>query len=286
MSYIDKTLIWNDEVSLAVLDTTDLVAEAIERHRLSPTAAVALGKTMTVAAYLCSWLKGGDDSLSVTVSGNGVGGKICVSGNGRLEMRGFLEHPDAVAVRSDGEPDVCACVGDEGTVTVIREEEGYFPFTGTCGLVSGDIAQDFSAYFARSEQRPTAIVLEVRMSSEGKCLGAGGFMLQPLPFAGEESRKRMERSVGELSAAFRSGGAEAVLNSLCVGKADRRTVYYRCHCSSEKIADLICSLGRKEAEALVREEGKISVHCHYCNTDYSFDGEEVDKLFSVREENT
>jgi molecular chaperone Hsp33 len=286
-SQILKTLVWGDSVSLAVLDTTSLVNEGIARHRLSPVAAAAFGRTLTAAAYLCSWLKGKDSSLSVTVDGVGAGGKICVAGDGNLFMRGFIERPDVqLPPRADGKLDVGGCVGKRGTLTVIRDDKNGLPFTGTCPLVSGEIAEDFSAYFLTSEQLPTAVALGVQIGTDGTCLGAGGVFLQPLPGAGEEILQRAEREIrkfSSVSSMIAQCGAEGVLKEVESVPFHARELFYRCHCSREKIAQLVLSLGKADAEALVREEGRISVHCHYCNTDYDFNEEAVSALFSRKE---
>ena len=248
ISQIYKTLIWNESVSLAVLDTTALINEAIRRHSLTPVAAAALGRTLTASAYLCSWLKNKAGSLSVTVDGGGAGGKIFVSGDGSLNMRGFIADPAVqLPPRADGKLDVGACVGKNGTLRVVQDDGRGIPFVGTSELVSGEIAEDFSAYFLTSEQRPTAIALGVKIGPDGTCVGAGGVFLQPLPNAGEE----------------------------CL----RRVVRFRCHCSAKKTGGLVLALGRDEAERILAEEGEISVHCDFCNTDYKFNDEQVVKLF-------
>lgn len=286
-SKILKTLVWGNAVSLAVLDTTALVNEAISRHALSPVAAAAFGRTMTATAYLCSWLKG-KGSLSVTVNGGGAGGKICVSGDGELNLRGFIENPAVeLPPRADGKLDVGACVGTNGTITVIRDDLTGLPFTGTCALVSGEIAEDFSAYFLTSEQRPTAVALGVKIGTDGKCIGAGGVFLQPLPGASEEILCRAEeeiRKFSALSSLIAEKGAEGVLQSVENVPFDEREVRYRCFCSRERTKSLVLSLGEKDAKALLDEQGKISVHCHYCNTDYEFDRKSVALLFG--KENT
>ncbi len=289
ISKIFKTLIWDGEVSFSVLDSTALVNEAIRRHRLTPVAAAALGRTMSATAYLCSWLKSADSSLSVTVAGGGAGGKICVSGDGDLHMRGFVENPDVdLPPRADGKLDVGAFVGREGTLTVIRDDGEGIPFVGTCELLSGEIAEDFSAYFLKSEQRPTAIALGVKIGTNGECLGAGGAFFQPLPGAREETVARIEALMGSfanISTRIEREGAEGILASVerdCA--VAERDVLYRCHCSRARIKNLILSLGKEEAESILEEQGMISVHCHYCNTDYRFGADEVRALLGGRNE--
>ncbi len=279
-----KTLILGEEVSLAVCDTTSLVDEAIRRHHLSPVAAAALGRTMSATAYLCSWLKGEESSLSVTVNGGGPGGKICVAGDGKMHLRGFAEHPDiSLPPREDGKLDVGGFVGRKGVLTVIRDDGEGIPFVGTSELVSGEIAEDFSAYFFSSEQRPTALSLGVKIGTDGHCLGAGGIFFQPLPGASEESISRIEALIGgfsHISTLIEEQGAAGLIRSLSPEtEPETREIFFKCHCSRERIASIILSLGEEEARSIVQEEGKVSVYCHYCNTTYDFTGKDLDEIF-------
>ena len=283
VSMIYKALVFEKAVSLAVLDTTALVNEAIRRHRLSPVAAAALGRTMTAAAYLAGGPKEDASSPSASVAGDGAGGKIGACSDGGLNVRGFIEHPGVeLPPRADGKLDVGGCVGRSGTLTVIRDDGEGIPFVGTSELVSGEIAEDFSAYFLTSEQRPTAIALGVKIAPDGTCSGAGGVFLQPLPGADEETLVRTERAIGAyaaLSSVIEREGAQRILHDFDITGLSEREVRFRCHCSRERAASAVLSVGRKEAENIVREEGSIVVHCHYCNTDYTFDGEDVARLF-------
>ncbi len=287
-SIIYKALIWNGTVSMAVLDTTALVNEAIRHHALTPVAAAALGRTMTATAYLCSWLKEEESSLSVTIAGNGPGGKICVAGDGRLFMRGFVEHPELdLPPRSDGKLDVGGFTGSEGTLTVIRDDGEGIPFVGTSALVSGEIAEDFSAYFLSSEQRPTGIALGVRIDTDCSCMAAGGLFLQPLPGAGEEVLDRIEeamRGYGSISSLLATEGANGIFARFGLPVPQGREIFFRCHCSRERVENLILSLGKEEAEAILRDEGEVSVYCHYCNTTYRFGQEEIQALFKGENE--
>ncbi len=282
-SVILKTLILDGEVSLAVLDTTALVEEAIRRHALTPVAAAALGRTMSATTYLCSWLKDGESSLSVTVCGNGAGGKICAAGDGDLHLRGFVENPQAdLPPRGDGKLDVGGFVGHTGTLTVVRDDGEGIPFVGTSELVSGEIAEDFSAYFLTSEQRPTAFALGVKIAPDGHCLGAGGVVMQPLPGASEEAISAVEAKMGQffaVSTLIEERGAEGVLRMLTDAPFEARSIAFRCSCTREKVENLILSLGMEEAEAVLKEEGEIAVHCHVCNTTYRFGAEEIYALF-------
>ena len=278
-----RGLIYNEEVSLAVADTTALVNEAIRIHGLSPLSAAALGRTLTVAAYMCSSLKTEGSALSVTIKGDGVGGPIYVSGDRLLHMRGYIDNPQAaLPPNALGKLDVGGCVGRNGYLSVVRDDGENRPFVGTTPLVSGEIGEDFAAYFAYSEQLPTAIAVGVKISREGNCLGAGGVFLQPLPGASEESIAKAEKAIGQfgaVSSLLQEMNAEALAEKY-FGNV---TFYklkpeYKCNCSRNYIEGILAAMGEEELRSVVAEQGKISVHCHYCNTDYEFSPEEAEEI--------
>ena len=278
-----RGLIYNEEVSLAVADTTALVNEAIRIHGLSPLSAAALGRTLTVAAYMCSSLKTEGSALSVTIKGDGVGGPIYVSGDRLLHMRGYIDNPQAaLPPNALGKLDVGGCVGRNGYLSVVRDDGENRPFVGTTPLVSGEIGEDFAAYFAYSEQLPTAIAVGVKISREGSCLGAGGVFLQPLPGASEESIQKAEEAIGQfgaVSSLLQEMSAEALAEKY-FGNV---TFYklkpeYKCNCSRNYIEGILAAMGEEELRSVVAEQGKISVHCHYCNTDYEFSPEEAEEI--------
>ena len=278
-----RGLAYGDEVSLAVADTTALVNEAIRIHGLSALSAAALGRTLTVAAYMCSSLKEERGALSVSVKGNGVGGNIYVSGDKALHMRGYIENPHAeLPPNASGKLDVGGCVGREGYLSVVRDDGENIPFVGTTPLVSGEIGEDFAAYFAYSEQLPTAIAVGVKIGTDGNCLGAGGVFLQPLPGASEESVNRAAeaiRSFGAVSSMLEKHSAEEILREY-FGAVKFYTLEpeYKCNCSRNYIEGILAAMGEKEIRAVIAEQGKIDVHCHYCNSDYTFSPEDAEEI--------
>ncbi len=278
-----RGLIYDGEVSLSVADTTALVNAAIRIHDLSPLAAAALGRTLTVAAYMCSSLKTDGSALSVSIKGDGAGGPIYVSGDKALHMRGYIDDPHvSLPPNALGKLDVGGCVGQNGTLTVVRDDGDNIPFVGTTPLVSGEIGEDFAAYFAYSEQLPTAIAVGVKISKEGECLGAGGVFLQPMPGAGEESIAKAERAIGQFSAVsslLESMSAEELAEKY-FGKVDfyAQIPEYKCNCSRNYIEGVLAAMGAEELRSIIREQGKISVHCHYCNTDYVFTPGETEEI--------
>ena len=278
-----RGLICGGEVSIAVAETTQLVNEAIRIHGLSALSAAALGRTLTAAAYMCSSLKEDNGALSVSVKGDGVGGSIYVSGDKALHMRGYIENPHAeLAPNALGKLDVGGCVGKNGTLTVVRDDGQNVPFVGTTPLVSGEIGEDFAAYFAYSEQLPTALAVGVKIGTDGTCLGAGGVFLQPMPGASEKSIRFVEENIakfGAVSSILQEKTAEQLLAEY-FGEVQFYTLFpeYKCNCSRNYIEGVLAALGEKELRETVAEQGKIEVHCHYCNTDYVFTPRDVEEI--------
>ena len=182
-----KTLVFENQFSLSILDTTEMVNRAIEIHDLSPVASAALGRTMTVCTYMSSGLKSQKDKLYVTVAGDGPLGKITVCGNGELQMRGAVDNPYVdIPLKPNGKLDVGGAVG-KGRLTVVKSMGLKEPYSGSSELVNGEIAEDFTKYYFYSEQQPIAVALGVKIGVDGKCVGAGGVILAALPFATEKN---------------------------------------------------------------------------------------------------
>lgn len=285
MDKIIKTLIFDGQLSLTVLDTTDIVNEAIKIHGLSATSAAALGRTLTIASFMASGLKNEEDALTVTVAGNGPCGKITVCGNGKLYMRGSVENGKAdLPKRADGKLDVGGLVGKKGRLTVIKSMGLKENYSGTAELVSGEIAEDFASYYAYSEQLPTAIALGVKINTDLTCSGAGGVVVQALPFASEDSLCKADaimRGLNNVSSLISESGAEGIMEKFFGAKpegGEYRPVY-KCLCSEEKTKEILKSLGKIECLDIIKEEGSVKVGCEFCNTEYVFTENDIEKLF-------
>ena len=284
MNKLLKTIVFNNEITLSVLDTTDMVNEAIRIHNLSPVCAAALGRTLTVCTFMSSNLKNQSDKLSVTVKGDGAGGKITVCGNGDLDMRGFIDNPNVqLPLRADGKLDVGGVVGKNGSLVVVRSMGLKEPYTGSCKLVSGEIAEDFTAYYAFSEQQPTAMALGVKIGKDGKCVGAGGVIVQALPGASENSlflAEQIVKDCANVSSIIEEHGAEWIVKELFFSdKFDEYHPKYNCLCSREYIEKVLISLGKDELLDIIEKEGSIKVDCQFCDKIYEFDLSDVDGLF-------
>lgn len=284
MNKLLKGLIFNDEISLSVLDTTDMVNEAIEIHKLSPVCAAALGRTLTVCTFMASNMKNEKDKLSVTVAGDGAGGKITVCGNGKLQMRGFIDNPQVdLPLRADGKLDVGGLVGRNGRLTVVRSMGLKEPYSGSSKLVSGEIAEDFTAYYAYSEQQPTAIALGVRIGKDLKCVGAGGVIMQVMPNASDAAICMAEDVMSQLtnvSSLIEEIGAEGIIDRF-IGevKYTEYTPEYKCLCDKNYIEKVLISLGKTELDDIIEKEGEIVVDCQFCNKKYKFTKEDIQRFF-------
>jgi molecular chaperone Hsp33 len=283
MNKLLKTLVFNNEISLSVLDTTEMVNKAMEIHKLTPLAAAALGRTMTVCTFMSSNLKNRGDKLSVTVKGDGVGGKITVCGNGHLQMRGSIDNPYAdLPLRADGKLDVGGCVGKNGRITVVKSMGLKEPYSGSSALVTGEIAEDFTAYYAYSEQQPTAMAIGVLIGRDETCIGAGGIIIQPMPNCSDESIDKAEKLIsqfGDVSAKINAIGAEGIIKEYFAEyDFTEYNPKYVCNCSKEYIDGILLTLGEEELYDTVEKEGKIEVCCHFCDKKYVYYKEDVDKL--------
>ncbi len=283
MNRLIKTLVYDNQLTLSVLDTTDLVNQAIEIHKLSPLSAAALGRTLTIASFMASGLKNDSDKLSVTLAGDGVGGTITVSGNSKLEMRGCIDNPRAnLPLRLDGKLDVASCVG-KGRLSVVRSMGLKEPYVGSSRIVSGEIAEDFTAYYTYSEQVPTAIALGVKIGRDYKAEGAGGLILQVLPNASDEAISKAEEVMqhfSNISTLIKEKSIEEIISEYFGETAplEEYNPVYKCLCSKEYIESILISMGEKELRDIIKEQGKISVNCQFCEKDYVFDAEQVERL--------
>lgn len=282
MGKLLKTLIYDNQISLALLDTTDIVNKAIKYQGLTPLTAAALGRSITIGSYMASSLKSEKDTLIINVSGSGVGGRITVLGNGKLQMRAEIQNPKAMLpLKSNGKLDVAGCVG-EGRITVVKNMGLKEPYSGSSKIISGEIAEDFTAYYAYSEQQPTAIALGVLVDKKVKCLGAGGLILQPLPNCSEEAICKAEELIThftDISKSIYALGLDGIIDEyFSEYEFDEYNPIFKCLCSKRNTDKILKGLGEKELYDILREEGKIEIDCHFCGKKYIYFKEDVDKL--------
>lgn len=286
MGIIYKTLIYDGQISLSVLDTTDVVNKAIELHGLTPLCAAGLGRALTVASFMATSLKDENEKLSVTIDGNGVGGKIVVCADGNLNVRGSIVNPHAdLPLKPNGKLDVGGLVGNEGMITVVKNLGLKEPYVGKCKLVSGEIGEDFAAYYAYSEQQPTAIAVGVLVKND-KCIGAGGVILQPLPDCAEENIGKAEKLIAEFSDVSRKineiGIDGIVKKYFDEYEFTKYETQYKCGCSREYVDKVLIALGKKELSDIIEKDGKIEVCCEFCDKKYVYGQKDVEELFGEK----
>ena len=282
MGKIYKTLIFDGQISLSVLDTTDVVNEAIRLHKLTPVCAAALGRTLTVTAFMASQLKGEDERLSVTINGNGAGGKIIAAADSKLNVRGAIDNPTIdLPLKANGKLDVGGVVGNSGYITVVKNLGLKEPYVGRSELVSGEIGDDFAAYYAYSEQQPTAIAVGVLIKNE-RCIGAGGVIIQPLPDCTEENLVKAENLVNkfsDVSKQISETGVEGIIEKYFKGYYfNAFDVRYKCNCSDEYVRKVLITLGEKELYDAIEKDGKIEVCCQFCDKKYVYYKKDVDEF--------
>ncbi len=281
MQNVLRTLIYGDQVSLTVADTTALVNEGIKLHKLSPASAQVFGKALSVMTFMSSCLKERKGEISFSVKGNGVGGEICVSGNYDMRIRGYIENTSVET--SEGIEQ--ACLGTEGSITVIRNDGYSRPFVGACALpLGGKIDEAFEEYYKISEQLPTYIASVVELDEGGRCEFAGLCVLQPLPFAKQKTLDSMPigKALYDVVKKIKSDGVTGVAKAgfgAEENKIEYKQAAYKCNCSRSYLTGVLVTLGEGQLREIIREDGCLKLHCHYCNSDYVFDETDVDKIF-------
>lgn len=279
METMIRALTQDGGARLVAVNSTAMVREMERIHQPSAVVAAALGRLLTGASMIGSLQKNERDSLTIRVNGGGPAGTLLVVADAAGNVRGYAEHPLADApLREDGKLNVGAVVGREGTLAMVRDSGAGEPYVGTTPLVSGEIAQDITAYFAASEQTPGVCALGVLVGPDLSILAAGGFLLNLLPGCAEETIRRIEENVGALPAVTTLLAqnddsmvlARQVLQGLPFAIVDERTTRYECKCSEEKTRDILLSLGKDELEQMKREDPVAEVVCHFCNRKYRF----------------
>lgn len=279
---IIRGLLFENSIAASLIDCTELVNICIQKHKLKKLSAEAMARVLLVACYISSNLKNEADSCSITIKGNGVGGDIFVSGNQKLQMRGYIANPHV----QDDKLDITACIGKNGTITVLYQDNGK-SFMGTTNLIAGDITEDFIAYFTQSEQRYTDLHLEVHFDEAGRCQAACGLFLQALPQVDDlqiQSAVMLMQTFYDMDKSlFISEHIDTIWERyLQSEKLKVQYPKYECTCSRERMQTLLLTLGKAEIESILKEQGKVEIHCQYCNTDYIFLKKDMDELFATR----
>ncbi|BAL82698.1 33 kDa chaperonin [Selenomonas ruminantium subsp. lactilytica TAM6421] len=265
--------------------TTNLVNEAISRHDCYPVAAAALGRTMTGALLMAANLKN-KEALTVKFNGGGPLGIVTADATPEGYVRGYVGNPHVnLPLNDKGKIDVGGGVGTNGTVSVTRFTGLKNPITGSCEITDGEIADDLTKYLYVSEQTPSGIGLGVLVNPDFKCIGAGGFFIQPLPDATEECISKLEanlQKVNSVSHMVEKGYSAKdiiaeMLQGFDINYMSETDLAFKCHCSKDMLFNVLISLGKEDLDNLVAD-GKAEVCCQFCNEKYEFTGEELQEL--------
>jgi len=283
MDRIIKAISEDGFVSISVISSKDISERARVFHNASPVVTAALGRTLSAASIIGSSLKKDGASLTVRIDGGGPAGIILVVSDYEGNVRGYVSNPDAdVPKRADGKLNVGGVVGNDGLLSIIKDFGAKEPYTGATALVSGEIAEDFAAYFASSEQVPTACAFGVLVDRDRSVLAAGGYIVQLLPGAPNELIDRVEKNVevtGAVTDVLKTGGAEALLESIMLGFAPKiiecLNVEYRCTCSRERFLAAVLSLDKSELDDMKTAGEPIEVCCQFCDAKYVFEPAEL-----------
>lgn len=275
-----------------VIRSTEMVNQAIEYHKPSPTATAALGRVLTITSMMGCMLGEETDSITVSFEGDGPAGRVLAVSDWLGNVRGYIQHPEAdLPLKSNGKLDVGGLIG-AGVLNVIKDLGGEIPESGAVALVSGEIAEDVTSYYAESEQVPTLCALGVLINEDHTCRAAGGILVQLLPFADDETVTLIERNAADLahiSAMIDAGMdnkaiADIALRDIPYDIFDELEVSYKCTCSKEKMDAVMRSIGRREVNRLLAEQvadGKpeeLEISCRFCNTHYVYRKDELEKM--------
>ncbi|AJG57340.1 MULTISPECIES: redox-regulated molecular chaperone HslO [Bacillus] len=284
--YLVKALAFDGEVRAYSVRTTNTVSEAQRRHDTWRTASAALGRSLTAGTMMGAMLKG-DQKLTIKVEGNGPIGPILVDAHANGDVRGYVTNPHVDFEGTEqGKLRVYQAVGTEGFVTVIKDIGMREPFIGQSPIVSGELGEDFTYYFAVSEQTPSSVGVGVLVNGDDSILAAGGFILQIMPGAQEETISFIEerlQKIPPVSTLIEQGLSPeellyAVLGEDKVKVLETMDVQFNCTCSRERIESVLISLGKTELEQVREEEEETEVHCHFCNERYKFSKGDITNL--------
>ena len=274
-------------VKVVAIRSTETVKRAAEIHGTTPNATAALGRCLTAASMMGNMQKVENGSMTLQVRGGGPIGTITCVSDPEGNVRGIVTEPKLPLVEKyPGKLDVGACVGTDGSLTVIRDLQMKEPYVGSVPLVTGEIGDDVTAYFAQSEQTPTACALGVLVDRDCSVKVAGGYLLQLLPGAPDEVIDTLEQGIkraGSVTTMLEQGlTPEEILGQVCgdlgVVFMETTPISYRCYCSRERVTAALISLGKGELEQIMNEEKSFPVECQFCDTIYRFTSEDIAEI--------
>ncbi len=285
--YIVRAITTDGWVKAMAITSTHMVERARQMHKTTPTATAALGRVLTVTSMMGNLQKVENGALTLQFKGGGPLGTILATSDAEGNVRGYVHNPSiSLLEKYAGKLDVGAAVGTDGFLTVIRDLQMKEPYIGSVELVTGEIADDVTAYFAQSEQTPTACALGVLIDTDQSTKVAGGYLIQLLPGAPDEVICKIEAGIacaGAVTPMMEKGmSPEEILRTvLCefeLTMFEREPVEYRCYCSRERVEKTLITIGKKDMQEIIDEGKDITIECQFCDTVYKFTPKDVENL--------
>ena len=285
--YIIRGTAANDQVRFFAAYTKDVVETARQKHNTSPVATAALGRLLTAGAMMGSMCKNDSDVITLQIQCSGPIGGLTVTADSKANVKGYVNNPDVMLPPSkEGKLDVGKAL-DLGVLTVIKDIGLKEPYSGQTHLVSGEIAEDLTYYFAASEQIPTSVALGVLMNKDNTVRQAGGFIIQLMPFTPDEVVDALEKKISEIASVtemLEEGNTpeqilEIILGDFGLEITDTLPAAFQCDCSKERVSRAISTLSKKDLDDIINDGEAIEVKCKFCNKAYHF---EVDELKEMR----
>ncbi len=281
---------FDGSIRIFVAETTELVQKAHEIHDTYPTVTAALGRSLTAAAMMGCMQKGEADMISIQFKGDGPLGTCCAVSDAQSRVKGYVGNPHVVLSPNDkNKLDVKTAVG-EGTLYVVRDLGLKEPYIGQVPIVSGEIAEDLTYYYATSEQIPSSVGLGVLVGPDTNVICAGGFILQLMPEATEETGIQLEKNIAKMPSVTQmlqeNMSAEDILLTITEGfsmliQNQTITPAYYCNCSSERVSSALASIGRDELTTILKEDGKAELVCPYCQEKYQFSKTDLQSMIDA-----
>ena len=281
--YIVRATAADHQLRAFAVTSKDIVEKAREIHNTSPVATAAIGRLLTAASIMGSMMKGEKDVLTLQIECGGPIGGITVTADSNADVKGYVNNPNVILPpNAQGKLDVSGALGP-GFLNVIKDIGLREPYNGQTHLVSGEIAEDLTYYFATSEQVPSSVGLGVLMDKDNHVRQAGGFIIQVMPDTDDEVIDKLEARLGEVHSVTemldKGMTPEDILNYVLEGMdveiLETVPTQYKCDCSFERVSEVIASLGKKELQEMIVDGKPVEVNCQFCGSHYKFDTEQL-----------
>lgn len=296
--YIIRATAANDNIRVFAMSSREIAEQARERHATSNVVTAALGRLLTAGALMGSMQKNNTDVLTLQIDGSGPVGGLTVTasigtdenGDDVVQVKGYAKNPKVeLPLNSIGKLDVGGAIGT-GILTVIKDMGLKEPFSGQTELVSGEIAEDLTYYFAESEQVPSSVSLGVLVEPQGTVMYAGGFIIQLLPFAEEEVITKLEEKLRSTESVTKMLGKgmtpedilESIFGDMDLKITDRIPAEFYCNCSKDRVRKAVMSIDAKDIKDMISDGKPIEVNCHFCGSNYTFSVEDLQKLLAEK----